>query len=146
RAFKLIEINARPWWYVEFASNCGVDVCTMAYRDALGLPVGAVNDYEVGRRCVFLLNDLRGWRELRRSSNASLWSFFQTWLRSDSTPFHWNDPAPALSYLGQTAAAFVRAELYPGTSRESPIEAHKGHHSGQQPAIATPRIRASAAK
>ena len=24
--FNLIEVNARPWWYVEFAARCGVDV------------------------------------------------------------------------------------------------------------------------
>ena len=34
--FKILEINARPWWYVELASRCGVDVCTMSYRDAFG--------------------------------------------------------------------------------------------------------------
>jgi predicted ATP-grasp superfamily ATP-dependent carboligase len=35
-------INPRIWVYVEFAGRCGVDVCTMAYRDALGLPLGDV--------------------------------------------------------------------------------------------------------
>jgi D-aspartate ligase len=29
-----------PWWFVEFAANCGVNVVEMAYRDALGEPVG----------------------------------------------------------------------------------------------------------
>jgi len=33
--FKILEVNARPWWYVDFAARCGVDVCRMAYRDAL---------------------------------------------------------------------------------------------------------------
>ena len=50
--FKILEINARPWWYVEFASRCGVDVCTMSYRDALDLPVTSVTDYQAGRRCM----------------------------------------------------------------------------------------------
>ena len=35
---KLLEVNVRPWWYVEFAALCGVDVCHLAYREALGLP------------------------------------------------------------------------------------------------------------
>ncbi len=39
--FKILEVNARPWWYVEFTARCGVDVCTLAYRDALGEAVGA---------------------------------------------------------------------------------------------------------
>lgn len=110
RSFKLIEINARPWWYVEFASLCGVDVCTMAYRDALGLPVTAIHTYEVGRRCVFAVNDLRGWKEQGKNSFTGLWSVLQRWFFSDSTPFHWNDPGPGLHYLRQTAAAFVRMD------------------------------------
>jgi D-aspartate ligase len=147
RTFKMIEINARPWWYVEFASNCGVDVCTMAYRDALHLPVDAVKNYEVGRRCVFVLNDLRGWREQRPTSNASLWSFVQTWLRSDSTPFHWNDPAPALSYLRQTVADSVRAELYPEAPLENQPGAREDRQLEQRQTIASPRVRrASMAK
>lgn len=113
-AFKLIEINARPWWYVEFASRCGVDVCTMAYQDALGLPVPAIDSYQIGRRCVFAVNDLRGWRE----QPHSLWSFMATWLRCDSAPFHWNDPAPALHYLRQTVAAFFESELGLGITKE----------------------------
>ncbi len=109
--FKLIEINARPWWYVEFASRCGVDVCTMAYRDALGLPVSAIDGYQIGRRSVFALNDLRAWRE-QSGKRLSLWSFLKTWLGCDSAPFHWSDPAPALQYFRQTMAAFLRSELH----------------------------------
>jgi predicted ATP-grasp superfamily ATP-dependent carboligase len=116
--FKLIEINARPWWYVEFASRCGVDVCTMAYRDALGLPVPATDTYQVGRRCVFAVNDLRGWRGESRNQH-SLWSLLGSWLRCDSAPFHWNDPAPALHFLGQTVAAFFKPELHPNVTRET---------------------------
>lgn len=111
RAFKVIEINARPWWYVEFASRCGVDVCTMAYQDALGLPVSAIDRYEVGCRSVFAVNDLRAWRE--QPGNQRLWPFQKTWFGCDSAPFHSNDPVPALHYLRQTMAAFLRSELHP---------------------------------
>jgi len=95
--FKLFEINARPWWYVEFAANCGVDVCSMAYRDALGMPLEATQQYEVGRRGVFFVHDLRAWKE-QRPSGVSLWAWIQPWFGADSTPFHWNDPAPAIAY------------------------------------------------
>jgi len=43
--FKILEVNCRPWWYVEFAGVCGVDVVEMAYRDALGLPIHTVGPY-----------------------------------------------------------------------------------------------------
>jgi len=115
--FKLIEINARPWWYVEFAQRCGVDVCSMAYRDAQGLPVDDVHSYEVGRRCVFALNDLRAWKTERHIRGVGLWSLLETWARSDSTPFHWNDPGPALRYLGSSVTGFVRSKLAPTPSR-----------------------------
>src|SRR5207248_7494276 len=44
--FKLIEVNARPWIFVEFAARAGVNVCLMAYRDAMGLPVAPVARYQ----------------------------------------------------------------------------------------------------
>jgi D-aspartate ligase len=108
---KLIEINARPWWYVEFAYRCGVDVCTMAYRDALGLPVAPVLDYEIGRRCVFPVNDLRAWREEHRRGEASVWSLLETWLRSDATPFHWNDPGPSLNHMWGSLGSLLRSSF-----------------------------------
>jgi len=120
--FKLIEINARPWWYVEFAQLCGVDVCSMAYRDALGLPVDAVDTYEIGRHCVFALNDLRAWKTGRHIGDVSLPSLLQTWTQSASVPFHWNDPGPALSHLGSNVMDFVRSKLtgHPGSLPKSP--------------------------
>jgi predicted ATP-grasp superfamily ATP-dependent carboligase len=106
---KVIEINARPWWYVEFAYRCGVDVCTMAYRDALGLPVAPVLNYEIGRRCIFPVNDLRAWMEEHRHGKASVWSLLETWIRSDGTPFHWNDPGPALNHMYGSLGSLLRS-------------------------------------
>ena len=97
--FKLLEINARPWWYIEFAARCGVDVCAMAYRDALDLPVEPVSGYQLGRNCVYLINDIRAWWRQRRHG-ASLRSWAQPWSAAEVTPFHWNDPLPALAFPG----------------------------------------------
>ena len=139
-AFKLIEINARPWWYVEFASQCGVDVCTMAYRDALGLPVAPVEDYEVDRRCIFHLNDLRSWKHRHYDYIPSLEPLLRSWIYSNSTPFHWNDPAPALAYLFRTLAEFLRAspKTAPRRPRFAPQDQPRYLRS-----IATPRPQAS---
>jgi len=98
REFKLIEINARPWWYVEFAASCGVDVCDLAYRDALGLPVPQIRSYDVGRRGGLMLHDLRAWKS-RRVQYANLFSILKTWSSASSTPFHWSDPMPLLRYF-----------------------------------------------
>ena len=101
REFKLIEINARPWWYVEFAAACGVDVCDLAYRDAMRLPLAEAHGYDVGRRGGLVLHDLRAWRS-RRGHYASLFSILKTWSSASSTPFHGNDPVPCLRYFFQS--------------------------------------------
>ena len=138
--FKLIEINARPWWYVEFASRCGVDVCTMAYCDALSLPVAPVEDYQVDRRCIFHLNDLRSWKHRRYDYLPSLWPLLRSWIHSDSTPFHWNDPAPAVAYLGRTLADFLRTGAKTASFR--PSFAQQGQPRSLRP-IAAPRSQAT---
>ncbi len=74
--FKLIEVNPRPWLFVEFAERAGVNVCEMAYRDALGQPVAPVERYRVGLRCVHPWTDRHAGRELvrqRRIGRAELW-------------------------------------------------------------------------
>ncbi len=132
--FKLFEINARPWWYIEFAARCGVDVCSMAYQDALGQPVQVVKEYEVGRRCVFFVNDIRAWREQRKDGpGESLWSWTRPWFGADGTPFHWNDPWPAVAYARrllrehkirrnrEKMQELLRRQPTPSTQRKSSI-------------------------
>ena len=116
QTFKLIEINARPWWYVEFAARCGVDVCSMAYRDALELPVDAVTRYDVGRTCVFAPNDFRSLRDAAPNALSSWWSLLRNWWQSDGIAFHWNDPGPALSYLSRSVTDYLHSRL--GRSRK----------------------------
>lgn len=95
--FKLIEINARPWWYIEFAARCGIDVCSMMYGDALGVPVSSEGDYRVGCRCVLAMNDLLGWRH-SQNGGGSLFSWLRPWWGAESALFHWSDPGPGFAY------------------------------------------------
>jgi D-aspartate ligase len=94
--FKILEVNARPWWYVEFTARCGVDVCTMAYRDALGFDVEPAGPYRIGRRFVYPYYDLGACRELRRRGELSLWSWVGSWLASEQPVFRWGDPLPGV--------------------------------------------------
>lgn len=96
-AFKLLEINSRPWWYVEFASRCGVDVCEMAYRDALSLSVPGVERYEIGKRCVFLPLDVRAYRALRSAGELGFVPWIRSWLGAVRTVFALSDPLPGLA-------------------------------------------------
>ena len=94
--FNLIEVNARPWWYVEFAARCGVNVCELAVRDALGDPVGMISRYALGRRCVFPYYDLDAVRADVSAGRLSLVSAARSWLGAYQPVFRWSDPLPAL--------------------------------------------------
>jgi len=100
--FKIVEINARPWWFVEFASRCGVNLCKMSYRHALGLPVEPIMTYPAGRRCSYLLYDFAA----HRSMEPGLQGFLR-WIRSivgcDEIIYCGDDPVPALSLSIRTA-------------------------------------------
>jgi predicted ATP-grasp superfamily ATP-dependent carboligase len=92
--FKLLEVNARPWWYVDFAAVCGVDVCGMAYHDSLGEGVKPVPGYRVGRRCVYPLLDLRSWFGERGVHTLSVWSLMRSWVGARRPVHCWEDPMP----------------------------------------------------
>jgi len=105
--FKLLEINARPWWYVDAPAGAGMDVCRMAYRDGLNLPVEPVAGYASGQYLGFLPNDIRAWREQRRAGGPNFWSWLRSWRRAKSTPFCWNDPVPALAFAWQQLSDYI---------------------------------------
>jgi len=94
--FKLLEVNARPWWFVEFAALSGVDVCSMAYRDALGLPVESIGDYEVGARHMLFPQHLRALLQLRRKGKLTLRSWSLQTRGARDAVFRWSDPVPGL--------------------------------------------------
>ncbi len=93
--FRLLEVNARPWWYVEFAARCGVDVCSLAYRDALGLPLDATAAYEVGRYMVYPYYDRYAALAQYRAGRLTLGAWAAQWLTGYQPVFEWSDPAPA---------------------------------------------------
>jgi predicted ATP-grasp superfamily ATP-dependent carboligase len=95
--FKLIEVNARPWWYVEFAARCGVNVCQMAIHDGLGEPVETISEYAVGRRCVFPYYDLRAVRAELSAGRLGLVGWASSWLGAYQPVFRWSDPLPAIA-------------------------------------------------
>jgi len=99
--FNLIEVNARPWWYVDFAARCGVNVCEMAIRDALGKPVESLSGYAVGRRCVFPYYDLQAVRDERAAGRLGVLGWASSWLGPYQPVFRWSDPLPA---IGEVAA------------------------------------------
>jgi predicted ATP-grasp superfamily ATP-dependent carboligase len=110
--FKILEVNARPWWYVEFASNCGIDVCHMAYRDALGEPVNTVSEYRVGRKCVYPRRDLESRRaEPSESDRVSVGSLLRFWAGADQLTLCSDDPLPGATELYNWGRSRLRQAL-----------------------------------
>jgi predicted ATP-grasp superfamily ATP-dependent carboligase len=90
--FNLIEVNARPWWYVEYAARCGVDVCAMAVQDALGRPVTSIERYTLGRRCAYPSYD---WSAVR-AEHLGISTAMRDWIGAVQPVFKWSDPRPSL--------------------------------------------------
>ena len=107
-AFNLIEVNARPWWYVEFAARCGVNVCDMAVRDALGEPVETISKYAIGRRCVFPYYDFAAARAEMSAGRLGLLGWARSWLGPYQPVFRWSDPLPAAGEVAMLIGARVR--------------------------------------
>lgn len=106
---KVLEVNARPWWYVHYATACGVNVCEMTYRAALGEAVAAHDGrYRVGRTCVYVRPDLRACRDLRREGKLSLLGCVPDWLGGEHMIFSLADPKPLLYRMFRETSATLR--------------------------------------
>jgi predicted ATP-grasp superfamily ATP-dependent carboligase len=95
--FKMLEVNCRAWWYVGFATDCGVNVCDLAYRDALGMPIESVTRYPAGRRCVYPHHDWRSWTHSSDRSFVALLRTLASWVGASQPIFRWDDPLPSLA-------------------------------------------------
>lgn len=96
--FRILEVNTRAWTYVEFAARCGVNVCEMAWQDALGLPVdAAAPDYVVGAGCVNLQRDINAVRGQSRQAREPWSKILRQWAHAHYHTFRFDDPLPGLS-------------------------------------------------
>jgi len=98
-AFKILEVNVRPWWYIEFAQSCNVDICGLAYKDSLGEPLEGIRDYKIGSRCVFPYFDLQGFMNNPNRNPQRFVSMIASWVYSRKVFFSRSDPIPALAQL-----------------------------------------------
>jgi D-aspartate ligase len=94
--FKILEVNARVWIYVEFAGRCGVDVCSLAYRDALGLEPEPMRAPRLGVRLVSPGIDIAAAGYARCQGQLSRAAWLRSVLGAQQPLFNWRDPWPAL--------------------------------------------------
>jgi predicted ATP-grasp superfamily ATP-dependent carboligase len=109
-------VNSRPWIFVEFAARCGLDVCTMAYRDALGREVATVDTYETGRTLVHPYYDAHACLALYRRGELSPARALKSWMGADMPTVARDDPAPALWSGARLVAGFLGRRI-PGWPR-----------------------------
>jgi predicted ATP-grasp superfamily ATP-dependent carboligase len=109
--FKILEVNARPWWFVGFAARCGMDVCDMAYRDALGRDVDSVSHYAIGRRCVAPRLDLASGLAEWRAGRIRLGRLLRSWAGADQLTLCRDDPKPSLIAMFTWSRARLRRKL-----------------------------------
>lgn len=109
--FKLLEINARPWWFVDFAVRSGVDVCRMAYDDAQGREVPALQRYDVGARCIYPYYDFFAMQPLLASGEMTRRAWFDEFLRARQPIGCWDDPLPGLVGVTRVLASALRRRL-----------------------------------
>lgn len=109
--FRILEVNARPWWYVDFAARCGVDVCRMAYDGALGRAVPTLRRYQTGRTLVFPYYDRLAVEALHARGKLSFGRGLGSWVGAMQPVFQWQDPAPGIYATLTKAAGFVRRRL-----------------------------------
>ncbi len=112
--FKILEVNARVWIYVEFAGRCGVDVCTMSYQDALGLPITAPADYRTGVRLVSPYLDLAAVRYAWRQGQMSAGAWLRSWAGAQQPAFNLSDPLPAIADWYEVSRKLLRRAVRGG--------------------------------
>lgn len=118
--FKLLEVNARAWWFVEFATRCGVDVCAMAYADALGESVSTVERYAVGRTMAFPYYDYFACRILRRDGSLSRRAWARDWLGAMQPVMQIADPLPGLKSLWSSSVGYLGRSMRRRLGRRAP--------------------------
>ena len=93
--FKFLEVNARTWWQNSFPTKCGINLVFMAYLDAIDHNVDYVENYEVGVKWMYFLNDLRSSIKMLKNGEMTV----REWLSSlhrikDWAHFSADDPMP----------------------------------------------------
>jgi predicted ATP-grasp superfamily ATP-dependent carboligase len=109
--FKIIEVNTRAWWYVDYAARCGVNVCRMAYEDALERPVTPPPPYAIGKRMVFPSHDLSACLESQTRGKLSGLRCVCSWIGAMQPIFQFADPAPGVRSVIDNAIPFISRRL-----------------------------------
>jgi D-aspartate ligase len=109
-SFKLMEVNARHWLWHSLATECGVNLSLVAYKDAIGAPFEAPRQTE-GKKWMLATKDLPDTlREtLRRESSPLEWLRSLPGTATDGL-YSWRDPLPGAKATWRLAALVARRQ------------------------------------
>jgi D-aspartate ligase len=111
RHFKILEVNARPYWHIGHTAAAGLDLAWMSYLDALEFPVPRVTSYRLD---VFGIYEIHDAVALNRSWSSRRWHdgpLLRPWLTGHRALFWWRDPRPALTEVQAALRAVLRRRL-----------------------------------
>ncbi len=102
--FRLLEVNIRAWWFVEFATRCGLNLPQLFFKLAVGEPT-RVGSYSIGKHFFHPYYDLYALRELYQLPYLRwLYQLGSTW----NSHFAWDDPRPAFASTIQAIWGHLR--------------------------------------
>lgn len=95
----LIEVNTRPWWHIEHATLCGMNIAAIACADFCGQPLVPVRTYRTGVR--FIHHALDRYAAAAEIAAGRLHRRELIWQRLTAYPllFRWSDPLPSVGEL-----------------------------------------------
>jgi predicted ATP-grasp superfamily ATP-dependent carboligase len=94
--YHLLEVNARPWWYIQYTCRAGVDVLKMTHQDSLQQPVATTRTYDIDSFATFPSRDRYAYRQQPPGERESWPRLLWRWLKGFRPVFHWDDPGPAI--------------------------------------------------
>jgi D-aspartate ligase len=109
--YKIIELNARPFWLIGHVERAGVDLPLRSYLDAQGLEVPTLASYQVGRYGMYEFLDASAIRRALASRRRPRGPVLRPWLLGDKALFWWSDPMPAISGVRQAVGRRLSAAV-----------------------------------
>jgi predicted ATP-grasp superfamily ATP-dependent carboligase len=118
---KLLEVNARSWWYNTFPSSCGVNIILAAYLESIGKEIVNPEDYPIGKYMVYF-SDVKSSLMMLLQKELSLrqWATPLTSVR-DWVVFAKDDPNPFSMNIPRTLKEIIkqRKKVVAATSQKS---------------------------
>jgi D-aspartate ligase len=100
--FKIIELNARPFWLIGHVERAGVDLAWLSYLDAQELELPDPRPYKVGRYGMYEMLDAMAIGRAVASRRRPDGPVLKPWLFGDKALFWWSDPMPAIGGIGHS--------------------------------------------